>query len=68
MPIPTRDTWPACGLVGRRSHTFVAAEARRLNSDIDPMSGLETEQAMAAILATPKPMIADVQAALGVVP
>jgi tripartite-type tricarboxylate transporter receptor subunit TctC len=44
------------------------AEAVRLNSDIDPMSGLETQQAIAAILETPKPVIAEVQEALGIAP
>jgi tripartite-type tricarboxylate transporter receptor subunit TctC len=41
------------------------AEARRLSSDVDPMTGAETQAAVAAILGTPKSVIADVQAALG---
>ena len=41
------------------------AEAEKLNSDVDPMSGEETQAAIAAILATPRAVIADVQAALG---
>jgi tripartite-type tricarboxylate transporter receptor subunit TctC len=41
------------------------AEANKLNSDIDPMSGDETQRAIARILSTPKSVIADVQAALG---
>ena len=41
------------------------AEASKLNSDIDPMSGADTQAAIAGILATPKSVIADVQAALG---
>jgi tripartite-type tricarboxylate transporter receptor subunit TctC len=40
-------------------------EASKLNSDIDPMSGPDTQAAIAGILATPKSVIADVQAALG---
>jgi tripartite-type tricarboxylate transporter receptor subunit TctC len=41
------------------------AEAEKLNSDVDPMSGEETQAAIAAILGTPRAVIADVQAALG---
>jgi len=41
------------------------AEANQLNSDIDPMSGDETQRAIARILSTPKSVIAEVQAALG---
>jgi tripartite-type tricarboxylate transporter receptor subunit TctC len=40
------------------------AEARKLNSDIDPVSGEGTQAAIADILGTPKPVIAEVQAAL----
>jgi tripartite-type tricarboxylate transporter receptor subunit TctC len=42
------------------------AEASRLGSDVEPMSGEETQAAIRDILGTPKPVIADVQAALGV--
>jgi tripartite-type tricarboxylate transporter receptor subunit TctC len=41
------------------------AEATKLNSEIDAMSGEETQAAIAAVLGTPKSVIADVQAALG---
>jgi hypothetical protein len=41
------------------------ADARKLGSDIDPMTGEATRAAIASILATPKAVIADVQAALG---
>jgi tripartite-type tricarboxylate transporter receptor subunit TctC len=41
------------------------AEAQKLNSDIDPMTGETTQAAIASILSTPKPVLADVQAALG---
>jgi tripartite-type tricarboxylate transporter receptor subunit TctC len=41
------------------------AEARKLNSDIDPMTGEETQSAISSILGTPKSVIAEVQAALG---
>lgn len=41
------------------------AEASKLSSDIDPMSGPETQAAIAAILETPKSVIAEVQATLG---
>jgi tripartite-type tricarboxylate transporter receptor subunit TctC len=40
------------------------AEARVLRSEVDPMTGAATQSAVAGILATPKPVIADVQAAL----
>jgi tripartite-type tricarboxylate transporter receptor subunit TctC len=40
-------------------------EAKKLNADIDPMSGEETQAGITAILATPKAVIAQVQAALG---
>ena len=40
------------------------AEAKKLNSDIDPVSGEETQVAIAGILSTPKSVIAEVQAAL----
>jgi tripartite-type tricarboxylate transporter receptor subunit TctC len=40
------------------------AEARALRSDVEPMTGEETQVAIARILATPKSVIADVQAAL----
>jgi hypothetical protein len=41
------------------------AEAGKLNADIEPMSGPETQAAIAGILGTPRPIIAEVQAALG---
>jgi len=41
------------------------AEAGKLNADVEPMSGQETQAAIAGILATPKPILAEVQAALG---
>jgi tripartite-type tricarboxylate transporter receptor subunit TctC len=41
------------------------AEAQKLNSDIDPMTGEATQAAIARILSTPKPVLAEVQAALG---
>jgi tripartite-type tricarboxylate transporter receptor subunit TctC len=47
-----------------RDQDFLA-EAGKLNSDIDPMSGAETQAAIAGILSTPKSVITDVQAALG---
>jgi tripartite-type tricarboxylate transporter receptor subunit TctC len=40
------------------------AEARVLRSEVDPMTGAATQSAVAGILATPKAVIADVQAAL----
>ena len=40
------------------------AEARMLHLDIDPMSGEETQAVVASILAAPRPVLADVQAAL----
>ena len=36
-----------------------------MNSDIDPMSGAETQSAIARVLGTPKEVISQVQAALG---
>jgi len=42
------------------------ADASRLGSDVEPMTGEETQDAIRDILRTPKPVIADVQAALGV--
>jgi len=47
-----------------RDQEFLA-EANRLNSDIDPMTGEATQAAITGILSTPKSVIADVQAALG---
>ena len=44
------------------------AEARKLNADIEPVSGEDTQAAIAGILATPKPVIAEVQSALGGLP
>jgi tripartite-type tricarboxylate transporter receptor subunit TctC len=41
------------------------AEAQKMHSDIDPMTGPETQSAIARILGTPKEVIAQVQAALG---
>jgi tripartite-type tricarboxylate transporter receptor subunit TctC len=41
------------------------AEAQKLRSEIDPMSGEHTQSLVASILTTPKPVLADVQAALG---
>jgi tripartite-type tricarboxylate transporter receptor subunit TctC len=41
------------------------AEARTRGSDIDPMTGEETQAVVTAFLATPKPVIADLKAALG---
>jgi tripartite-type tricarboxylate transporter receptor subunit TctC len=41
------------------------AEAHTQRSDVDPMTGEDTQSAIARILATPKSVIADVQAALG---
>jgi len=47
-----------------RDQEFLA-EANRLNSDIDPMTGEATQAAITGILSTPKSVITDVQAALG---
>jgi hypothetical protein len=44
------------------------AEAQKLNADIDPMTGEETQAAIAAVLSTPKPVIAQVTAILGGLP
>jgi tripartite-type tricarboxylate transporter receptor subunit TctC len=44
------------------------AEARAQRSDVEPMTGEETAAAIARLLATPKSVIADVQAALGGTP
>jgi tripartite-type tricarboxylate transporter receptor subunit TctC len=41
------------------------ADARAHRSEIDPMSGEETQAVVMAFLATPKPIIADLKAALG---
>jgi tripartite-type tricarboxylate transporter receptor subunit TctC len=41
------------------------AEAQKLHLEIDPMRGEEAQSIVAAVLATPKPVLADVQAALG---
>lgn len=41
------------------------AEANKLQADIEPMSGQETQAAIEAVLGTPKSVIAEVQAALG---
>ncbi len=41
------------------------AEAQMLHLDIDPMSGEKTQAVVASILAAPRPVLADVQAALG---
>jgi tripartite-type tricarboxylate transporter receptor subunit TctC len=40
------------------------ADARKLNVEIDPMSGERTQAIVAGVLAAPKPVLADVQAAL----
>jgi tripartite-type tricarboxylate transporter receptor subunit TctC len=40
------------------------ADAHAARSDVDPMTGAETQAAVARILSTPKPVIADVEAAL----
>jgi len=40
------------------------AEARKLHLEIDPMRGEEAQSIVAAVLATPKSVLADVQAAL----
>lgn len=39
--------------------------ARKRGTDIDPMTGEETQAVVAAFLSTPKPVIADLKAALG---
>ena len=44
------------------------AEAAKQRSDIDPMTGAETQAAVARLLSTPKPVLANVQAALGGLP
>jgi tripartite-type tricarboxylate transporter receptor subunit TctC len=44
------------------------ADAHTQRSEVDPMTGEETQSAIAAILVTPKSVIADVQAALGGAP
>jgi tripartite-type tricarboxylate transporter receptor subunit TctC len=41
------------------------ADAHNLHLEIDPMNGEATQSVIAGILATPKPVLADVQAALG---
>jgi tripartite-type tricarboxylate transporter receptor subunit TctC len=41
------------------------AEAGKLNVDIGPMTGEDTQNAVHRILSTPKPVVAEVQAALG---
>jgi tripartite-type tricarboxylate transporter receptor subunit TctC len=41
------------------------ADARAHRAEIDPMSGEETQAVIRAFLATPKPVIADLKAALG---
>jgi len=41
------------------------AEAAKQGSDIDPMTGEQTQAAVTRLLATPKPVLASVQAALG---
>jgi tripartite-type tricarboxylate transporter receptor subunit TctC len=43
-------------------------EAKKLNADIDPMNGEETQTGVATVLGTPKSVIAQVQAALGGLP
>ena len=43
---------------------FLAA-ARQRGSDIDPLTGEETQAIVAAVLATPKPVLADLKTALG---
>jgi tripartite-type tricarboxylate transporter receptor subunit TctC len=44
------------------------AEAEKLNADIDPMTGEETQAAIATVLSTPKPVIAQLEAILGGLP
>jgi tripartite-type tricarboxylate transporter receptor subunit TctC len=40
------------------------ADARKLSVEIDPMSGAQTQAIIAGVLAAPKPVLVDVQAAL----
>ena len=47
-----------------RDPQFLAA-ARARGSDIDPMTGEETQAVVTAFLATPKSVLADLKAALG---
>ena len=44
------------------------AEARKLNVEVDPMSGEQTQAIVARVLAAPKDVLANVQAALNGVP
>jgi tripartite-type tricarboxylate transporter receptor subunit TctC len=41
------------------------ADAQKRGADIDPMSGAETQDVVAAFLSTPKPVIDDLKVALG---
>jgi tripartite-type tricarboxylate transporter receptor subunit TctC len=41
------------------------ADARKRGADIDPMTGTETQEVVAAFLATPKPVLDDLKTALG---
>jgi tripartite-type tricarboxylate transporter receptor subunit TctC len=45
-----------------------AADAEKLNSEINPMTGEETQAAIAAVLSTPKTVIGQIQAVLGGLP
>jgi tripartite-type tricarboxylate transporter receptor subunit TctC len=47
-----------------RDSDFRAAAQQR-GADLDPMTGAETQEVIASFLATPKPVLADLKAALG---
>ena len=43
----------------------VMAEAAKLNAEIDPLTGEQVQDIVTEVLATPKPVIAQIQATLG---
>ena len=54
----------ACRLVATMQDAEFLDDARKARSEVEPMTGEATQAGIARILATPKSVIADVQAAL----
>jgi hypothetical protein len=47
-----------------RNQEFLA-DAKRINAEIDPLTGRQVQDVVTAVLATPKPIINQIQTALG---
>jgi hypothetical protein len=59
------SAWPFYGFRGHHEGLEFLADAQKLHVEIDPTSGEATQAVVASILTAPKPLLADVQAALG---